>query len=159
MINMTNEAYKEAGLAIIQKIPTPITPVEFDKQRRVIALAYFEKQSTVDYIGAAQGLPICFEAKETARACLPLDNFHAHQIDFMTNFEKQGGAAFVLARFTKTRECFFLPFSALKEYWQNAAAGGRKSVPYNVFDKNYAITGKGRFLLHYLEPLDRYLSN
>lgn len=157
-INMTNNAYAEAGLAIVQKVPTPITPVEFDKTRRVITLAYFEKQSTVDYIGAAQGLPICFEAKETARKCLPLDNFHAHQIDFMTNFEKQGGAAFVLVRFTETDECFFLPFRALNACRQNAAAGGRKSVPYGAFDKRRAVAGKGRFPLHYLQALDFYLN-
>ena len=28
MINRTNEKYAEAGLALIQKIPTPITPIK-----------------------------------------------------------------------------------------------------------------------------------
>ena len=27
MINMTNEKYRESGLALIQKVPTPITPI------------------------------------------------------------------------------------------------------------------------------------
>ncbi len=31
MINITNNVYKERGLAIIQKIPTPITPINLDK--------------------------------------------------------------------------------------------------------------------------------
>ena len=43
------------GLALIQKIPTPITPVRIDKEHRHITLAYFDKISTVDYIGAVQG--------------------------------------------------------------------------------------------------------
>ena len=30
MVNRTNEKYAEAGLALIQKIPTPITPVKMD---------------------------------------------------------------------------------------------------------------------------------
>ena len=30
MINMTNESYREKGLALIQKIPTPITPINID---------------------------------------------------------------------------------------------------------------------------------
>ena len=64
MINMTNENYRDKKLALIQKIPTPITPVKIDQQTRHITLAYFEKQSTVDYIGAVQGIPICFDAKE-----------------------------------------------------------------------------------------------
>ena len=55
MINRTNERYLEKGLALIQKIPTPITPVRIDKEHRHITLAYFDQRSTVDYIGAVQG--------------------------------------------------------------------------------------------------------
>ena len=63
-INLTNEKYAEHGLALIQKVPTPITPVKIDKGSRHITLAYFEQKSTVDYIGAVQGIPVCFDAKE-----------------------------------------------------------------------------------------------
>ena len=42
LINHTNESYREKGLALIQKIPTPITPIEIDKQNRHITLAYFD---------------------------------------------------------------------------------------------------------------------
>ena len=66
MINRTNEKYADAGLALIQKVPTPITPIKIDKESRQITLAYFEQKSTVDYIGAVQGLPVCFDAKECA---------------------------------------------------------------------------------------------
>ena len=48
LINRTNEQYREKGLALIQKIPTPITPVKMDKDSRHITLAYFEQKSTVD---------------------------------------------------------------------------------------------------------------
>ena len=64
LVNRTNEMYREKGLALIQKIPTPITPVHMDKEHRHITLAYFEQRSTVDYIGAVQGIPVCFDAKE-----------------------------------------------------------------------------------------------
>lgn len=63
MVNRTNERYIEGGLALIQKIPTPITPIKIDQQTRHITLAYFEQKSTVDYIGAVQGIPVCFDAK------------------------------------------------------------------------------------------------
>ena len=66
LVNRTNEQYREKGLALIQKIPTPITPVRMDKENRHITLAYFEQRSTVDYIGAVQGIPVCFDAKECA---------------------------------------------------------------------------------------------
>lgn len=54
LLNRTNEKYAHNGLALIQKIPTPITPINIDKETRHITLAYFEQKSTVDYIGAVQ---------------------------------------------------------------------------------------------------------
>ena len=41
LVNRTNEQYAEKNLALIQKIPTPITPVRMDKEHRQITLAYF----------------------------------------------------------------------------------------------------------------------
>ena len=66
-VNRTNEKYLDNGLALIQKIPTPITPIKIDQEHRHITLAYFEQKSTVDYIGAVQGIPVCFDAKESAQ--------------------------------------------------------------------------------------------
>ena len=48
LVNRTNEQYARKKLALIQKIPTPITPVRIDKEQRHITLAYFEQRSTVD---------------------------------------------------------------------------------------------------------------
>ena len=101
MINRTNERYLEKGLALIQKIPTPITPVRIDKEHRHITLAYFEQRSTVDYIGAVQGIPVCFDAKECNADTFPLQNIHEHQVEFMKNFEKQDGVAFLLIYFSR----------------------------------------------------------
>ena len=44
----------------------------------------------------------------------------------------------------------------LKKYWENAAKGGRKSIPYDAFDKKYSIRQNGS-LLHYLEAVSLYL--
>ena len=41
LINHTNELYREKGLGLVQKIPTPITPVKIDKENGNISLAYF----------------------------------------------------------------------------------------------------------------------
>ena len=49
LLNLTNDIYRTSRLALVQKIPTPITPMEFDKESRHITLAYFDKISTVDY--------------------------------------------------------------------------------------------------------------
>ena len=96
LINRTNEKYLENGLALIQKIPTPITPINIDKQSHHITLAYFEKKSTVDYIGAVQGIPICFDAKECTADTFPLHNIHEHQMALMEEFKEQRGLYFLL---------------------------------------------------------------
>ena len=82
LINFTNEFYRQKGLALFQKIPTPITPVEVNNKKRTITLAYFGQQSTVDYMGVVQGIPVCFDAKETSLKSLPIQNIHPHQIQF-----------------------------------------------------------------------------
>ena len=74
LINRSNEKYREQGLALIQKVPTPITPIQIDRESRHITLAYFERKSTVDYIGAIQGIPVCFDAKECAADTFALQN-------------------------------------------------------------------------------------
>ena len=72
LINFTNESYRDKGLALVQKIPTPIKPIKIDKESSQITLAYFEKDSTVDYIGVVQGVPVCFDAKECTTDTLSL---------------------------------------------------------------------------------------
>ena len=71
LINLTNEKYREKKLALIQKIPTPIKPIQIDKTTRHITLAYFDQRSTVDYIGTVQGVPVCFDAKECRSRTFP----------------------------------------------------------------------------------------
>ena len=104
LINRTNEKYLANHLALIQKIPTPLTPINIDKASRHIPLAYFEQKSTVDYIGVVQGIPVCFDAKECHTDTFPLANIHEHQLDFMRNFEKQDGIAFVLILWYNEKE-------------------------------------------------------
>lgn len=158
LINLTNESYRSKGLAVVQKIPTPITPVKLDNESRTITLAYFDQKSTVDYIGAAQGIPICFDAKETGRKSLPIQNIHEHQIKFMRDFEAQGGVAFLLVHFTVTDEYFFLPISALYGFWRDSRTdGGRKSIPREAFDKRLLIQNKYGCYIHYLETINVYL--
>ncbi|MFI3173574.1 MAG: Holliday junction resolvase RecU [Bacillota bacterium] len=155
-INFVNERYQKQGLALFQKIATPITPVKIDPNNGTITQAYFEKHSTVDYIGVAQGVAICFDAKETANKSLPLKNIHAHQIEFMQAFQKQGGLAFLLVHFTTLDKYFLLPIESLVMYYETANQGGRKSIPLEAFDTQYEIIKKGNGVLHYLEAVQRY---
>lgn len=153
LINRTNEKYLENHLALIQKVPTPITPIRMDQETRHITLAYFEQKSTVDYIGAVQGLPVCFDAKECAVDTYSLQNIHAHQVEFMREFERQGGIAFLLLYFTNRDLFYYLSFRQLLPFWQRAADGGRKSFRYEELDPAYVLPKRQGVLVPYLDML------
>lgn len=155
MINHSNELYREKKLALIQKIPTPITPISIDKSSRHITLAYFDQKSTVDYIGAVQGIPICFDAKECAVKTFPLQNIHEHQIHFMQQFEEQGGIAFIILHFTALDEIYYLPFRDVYRFWKRMEDGGRKSFTYDEIDHSYCVRAHRDILVHYLEMIQK----
>jgi recombination protein U len=157
LINRTNERYLEDGLALIQKIPTPITPINIDKETRHITLAYFDQKSTVDYIGAVQGIPVCFDAKESAVDTFSLQNIHPHQVAFMEDFEKQDGIAFFLIYYTGREQMYYLPFRHLKVFWDRAQAGGRKSFRFEELDQSYIMGNSREVLVPYLEMLQKDL--
>lgn len=156
-INRTNEKYLENGLALIQKIPTPITPINIDKTTKHITLAYFDQKSTVDYIGVVQGIPICFDAKESNTDTFPLQNIHEHQVNFMQNFEKQGGIAFFLLSFSKRDEFYYLRLQKLLEFWNRAKEGGRKSFRHEELESDFFLPQGRGVLVPYLDTLQKDL--
>ena len=153
LVNRTNEQYREKGLALVQKIPTPITPVRMDKENRHITLAYFDQRSTVDYIGAVQGIPVCFDAKECSAQTFPLANIHPHQVKFMEDFERQNGVAFFLIFFSQENLFYYLPFRELLVFWKRMEEGGRKSFRREELPDKYYLPRKSGFLVPYLEGL------
>lgn len=151
LVNRTNEKYEQSHLALVQKIPTPITPVKLDKTSHQITLAYFEQQSTVDYIGVVQGIPVCFDAKECRSDTFPLDNIHEHQIYFMEEFEKQDGVAFVLIYYTTRQIMYYLTFRQLMIFYRRMQDGGRKSFRLDELDMSYEIKPKPGIIIPYLD--------
>ena len=158
LVNMANEVYRKEGIALVQKIPTPIKPVEFDSERRTISLAYFEQRSTVDYMGVLQGIPICFDAKETAQKNLPVANIHPHQVEFMRAFDRQGGLTFLLVHFSADDAYYLLPFEVLNTYFdQKGEHKGAKTIPREIFEERFRIPQHaGGIPLHYLKAVVEY---
>lgn len=152
-LNLTNEYYLENKLALVQKIPTPITPIKIDKEKRHITLAYFEQQSTVDYIGVVQGVPICFDAKECSVDTFPLSNIHEHQMEFMKQFEFQDGVSFLIIFYAHKNIYHYLRYEELYKFWQRMKNGGRKSFRFDELDSEYHLDMKRGFLLPYLIKL------
>lgn len=157
LINRSNEVYLEKGLALIQKIPTPITPIKIDKENRHITLAYFDQKSTVDYIGCVQGVPVCFDAKECTTDTFALQNIHPHQIRFMEEFEKQGGVSFLIIYYTGRDEMIYMPFADIKRFWDRKEAGGRKSFRYEEINLEYVLHRGHGVLVPYLDGLKKDL--
>ena len=146
-------------LALIRKIPTPITPIKIDNENCHITLVYFEQKSTVDYIGAVQGIPVCFDAKECASDTFSLQNIHEHQVKFMENFEKQGGIAFFLIYYTHKDVLYYLPLEMLMFFWNRARDGGRKSFRYEELNPAYILPKKHGILVPYLDMLQKDLED
>lgn len=157
LVNRTIEQYQEKGLAVIQKVPTPITPVSIDKTTRHITLAYFEKKSTVDYIGAVQGIPVCFDAKECATDTFPLQNIHEHQVKFMGDFEKQEGISFLILYFSHRNQYYYMRYTEMIKFWNRALEGGRKSFIYEELDSAWFLQLKNGFMVPFLEGIQRDL--
>lgn len=157
MLNLTNSKYRDHKLALIQKVPTPITPIRIEKESRHITLAYFDQKSTVDYIGVVQGVPVCFDAKECSVNTFALQNIHEHQVQFMKEFEQQGGIAFLIIYFKKLDTYYYLRYEQLEEFWNRAKEGGRKSFRYDELDMDYIVRSSGGVTIHYLELLQKDL--
>lgn len=157
MLNRTNEKYLENKLALIQKIPTPITPINIEKESRHITLAYFDQKSTVDYIGAVQGIPVCFDAKECNVDTFPLANVHLHQVEFMKNMENQQGISFLLIYFTRKDLIYYMRFQELVRFWNRMEEGGRKSIRFDELEERFFLPKVPGVFVPYLEGIQKDL--
>ncbi len=157
LLNRTNEKYLENHLGLIQKIPTPITPINIDKETRHITLAYFDQKSTVDYIGVVQGVPVCFDAKECSTDTFPLQNIHEHQVRFMEAFERQDGIAFILIYFSARNEFYYLRFRDMIRFWERGQSGGRKSFRYDELDEEFFLPEISGIMVPYLNGIQKDL--
>ena len=153
-INLSNEYYRDMGIALINKRPTPINIVKVDYSRGArITDAYFEKQSTTDYNGVYKGKYIDFEAKNTkSETSFPLSNISEHQIVHLRNVIKHGGIAFFIICFQLKNEVYLLDASFVIEFSEK---GGRKSIPYNIFkEKGVLIKQDYTPRLHYIDAVE-----
>lgn len=156
-INHTNEVLRHDGLALIQKIPTPITPIDIEKETRHITLAYFDQKSTVDYIGAVQGIPVCFDAKECREDTFPMHNIHEHQMVFMEDFEGQDGISFFLLFFKNHDKYYYMRFEEALKFWNRSKNGGRKSLRIEELDDDFFFESSNGYFLPYLDMINKDL--
>ena len=154
-LNATNEYYLLNNVAVIYKKPTPITINKVDYPSRkdaVIKEAHFKIPSTTDYNGIYKGKYIDFEAKETKLDYFPLANIHAHQIKHLKKIMEHGGIGFLIVRFSKKDEIFYLDGTKFFEFLETSS---RKSIPIEYFYENgYKIKLKFNPRIDYLKIVD-----
>lgn len=155
MLKVTHELFRERKIAMMQKIPTPITPINIDKATRHITLAYFGEKSTVDYVGAVQGYPVCFDAKECASNRFSLQNIHQHQLQYMKEFEEQGGIAFFLIYFKMQEAFYYLTLREANYHVDRIETGGLKHIKYEELDPDYFIPLEKQIYINYLKILQK----
>ena len=158
-INLSTEYYKQNGLCLITKRPTPINVVKVDYTKgAIITNAYFEKQSTTDYNGVYKGRYIDFEAKSTIKTTsFPLANISKHQIEHLKQVIKHGGIAFFIIEFAKLQQVFLLDASYVIDFYEN---GARKSIPYEeVVSHGHEIKKGYMPRLNYLDVIEKIYGN
>lgn len=111
----------------------------------------------MDYIGAVQGIPVCFDAKECAKDTFALANIHEHQVNFMREFERQGGIAFFLVFYSAKDLFYYLRLEKLLEFWDRMESGGKKSFRFEEIEEEYILPSKQGVFVPYLECLKKDL--
>ena len=141
-INLTNAYYKQKGLCLITKRPTPINVVKVDYTRGArITDAYFEKQSTTDYNGVYKSRYIDFEAKSThSKTSFPLNNIPPQQIEHLNAVISHGGIAFFIIQFAPLNETYLLDAKFVIDFDKDNA---RRSLPYEYIKTNGHLIKEG----------------
>lgn len=153
LIDYTNNVYRNKGIALINKRPTPMKVI--GKTRGNQHICTFAEKSTVDYDGIYQGKAIVFEAKSVNLKRLPLDIIPDHQIDYLEKAENQGAISFLIVEMRPTRDVFLVTNRMLQKYVKEAEKGGRKSIPLDDLEIYAQLVKQGNGIpLDYLSVVD-----
>ncbi len=155
LLYYTNQYYHQLGLCRVDKVSTPIKVVEIDHQG-MVTKGFFEKKSTVDFIGIVQGVCVAFDAKETNLKSLPLNNIHEHQVEYMKDIDQQGGLAFIIIHFKFNDSYYLVPFEIIRDYYLK---GERRSIPFKAMNERFLIKKeRSGSILNYLVTLNEYVN-
>lgn len=154
-LNITNKYYFDNNIGVIYKKPTPIkvVKVEYKNYDHEIKKAFFEKPSTTDYNGVYKGKYIDFEAKEVNGRVFPLSNIHKHQLDHIFKVIEHGGIAFIIVRFKKLNETYYLDGVKLKQYLEKNL---KSYISVETFkEEGFIIKENYNIRVNYIEIIDR----
>lgn len=175
LITFSNQRYRNAGIAVVWKVPTPFIPIR-NGQGKIINCKVEEKSCT-DYLGRYRNTPVAIEAKHTSSNRIRFDAVQDHQAQFLDDFVGEYGLGFGAVLVSFNMERFFLvPWHFWKkgrELWINNR-GAKETVA--VYGMKWTTTGKAsvsaddllpewevklnnKYGLPYLSKLDTYVYN
>lgn len=113
LISASCADYRRKGLAVIEKTPEPMRPVNSLGAGRFVA--YFEKMAQPDFKGVLRGgRAIAFEAKHTEKDMIGYERVNDEQNKSLTDFENAGAICFVLVGMQQ-RRFFMVPWMIWKD--------------------------------------------
>jgi recombination protein U len=161
LLDYAHIEYEQQNIAIIDKIPTPVTVLKMEHGK--IVDGFYAKKGLVDYTGTYRQRPIWFDAKSTiGTSRFPLSFVHEHQVERLLKHQRCGAICFLLFSFEKLGKVFLMSLKNFMFYWNRQFEGkrGYKSIPYEDF-ATYAfeVTASNRCVLDYLIVVDALLKH
>lgn len=132
----TNTWYQRKGLGVVTKIPTGTRAVKGYNSTIFVP----SEKTGCDFIGHLKGVPIAFDCKSTSnktRFNLYSHNkptVSPHQKQFLSEFKKTGGVAFLLIQFNPLHRVFLVDIEKYLVIESHILSGGGKSIPLAIFD-------------------------
>ena len=156
LIDMTNNQYRNAGIADVRKIPPPLKVGNVSGKK---VDAYLDKATWVDYNGIYKGRSLLFDAKESTIERFTLANVAVHQYNTLKSWHRHGAVSYLIVAFwlknKNEPEIYYLSFEQLASFWERKDSGGTKSIPIAYFRTNCErINGHNGFTADYLSCLN-----
>lgn len=154
MLQLSNDQYRARGMALVHKVPTAWVPLR-DRFGKVVN-AKVETKAAVDFLGVSgQGVPLAFDAKETADDRWPLRHIENHQAYFLEQWHACGGAAFIVVRFWRRDRTYLVPWPELGDRLNKWKEGGAASISLDDLRQTRpSIITTARAVLDYLVQVD-----
>src|SRR5690554_4695614 len=143
LVAQANEQYRQLGIASIW---------EFGAEAKWIPGGKLvPREGTVDFIGLWDGRGVAFDAKETAEDSLPAANVKTHQMEFLMDFTKAGGIAFLLVAYTGPGRFFVIPAEKYFPVW-----AGRRGLKIEEAERiGREVWTSRRVCLDYLKGVEQ----
>lgn len=132
----TNTWYQRKGLGVVAKIPTGTRAVKTSVGTNFVP----SEKTGCDFIGHLKGVPIAFDCKSTVnKTSFSLFSHNKptvspHQKQFLIEYKKTGGVAFLLVQFNPLHRVFLVDIEKFMTIESHFLSGGKKSIPLAVFE-------------------------